>query len=165
VVAADATSAGFALDGVSLPYRVPLSSANFPSGACGCGLLGLRLVLAASVMAEGAALLVRDLSESHAAALTVAADALLVLCGAFTGLGLLTPVVQTVVAAVKLASISEWIWHLAASAGEAAVQVLVFQLAVSASLALLGPGAYSVDARVFGRHEIHIPPRAQFPTR
>ena len=31
--------------------------------------------------------------------------------------------------------------------------------ALGASLAMLGPGAWSVDAHLFGRKRIHIPPR------
>lgn len=37
---------------------------------------------------------------------------------------------------------------------------LVFALTMLLTLIGLGPGAYSVDARVFGRREIIIPPRA-----
>jgi hypothetical protein len=28
------------------------------------------------------------------------------------------------------------------------------------AVALLGPGAYSIDARIFGRHLLSIPPRS-----
>jgi uncharacterized membrane protein YphA (DoxX/SURF4 family) len=34
----------------------------------------------------------------------------------------------------------------------------VFLAAVAGSVALLGPGAWSIDARLFGRREIIIPP-------
>jgi hypothetical protein len=34
---------------------------------------------------------------------------------------------------------------------------IVFLIAITAALALLGPGAFSVDARLFGRREIMIP--------
>jgi uncharacterized membrane protein YphA (DoxX/SURF4 family) len=35
---------------------------------------------------------------------------------------------------------------------------LIFGLAILLALAVLGPGAYSIDARLFGRREIIIPP-------
>ena len=41
---------------------------------------------------------------------------------------------------------------------------LIFGLAILLALAILGPGAYSIDARLFGRREIIIPPsRAREP--
>ena len=36
--------------------------------------------------------------------------------------------------------------------------VLILSMPVAAALALLGPGAYSIDARVFGRRVIVLPP-------
>jgi uncharacterized membrane protein YphA (DoxX/SURF4 family) len=40
-------------------------------------------------------------------------------------------------------------------------QILATTIAVS--IALLGPGAFSVDARLFGRREIIIPPSSDSP--
>ena len=37
----------------------------------------------------------------------------------------------------------------------------VFAAAMSAAVVLLGPGAFSVDARLFGRREIIIPPASR----
>jgi hypothetical protein len=36
---------------------------------------------------------------------------------------------------------------------------LVISISISAALAILGPGAYSVDARIFGRKLLTVPPR------
>jgi hypothetical protein len=36
---------------------------------------------------------------------------------------------------------------------------LVISILISAALAILGPGAYSVDARIFGRKLLRVPPR------
>jgi uncharacterized membrane protein YphA (DoxX/SURF4 family) len=38
--------------------------------------------------------------------------------------------------------------------------IIVYVFIISSSLALLGPGAFSLDARMFGRREIIIPDRA-----
>ena len=35
---------------------------------------------------------------------------------------------------------------------------LILTLSVAVALALLGPGAYSMDARIFGRRVIDLPP-------
>jgi uncharacterized membrane protein YphA (DoxX/SURF4 family) len=36
---------------------------------------------------------------------------------------------------------------------------VIFAVIMTAAIVFLGPGAYSVDARLFGRREIIIPPR------
>jgi uncharacterized membrane protein YphA (DoxX/SURF4 family) len=42
---------------------------------------------------------------------------------------------------------------------------IVFLVVMAASIVLLGPGAFSVDARLFGRREISIPPSPRRPDR
>lgn len=71
-----------------------------------------------------------------------------VLTGAgFLLLGFMTPVVAVVTGVVSLA--------LVFSHG-ADIEIVVLTFAI----ALLGPGAFSVDARMFGRREVFIPKRA-----
>ena len=82
---------------------------------------------------------------------TVVAGGWLVKVPVLTGailllLGLMTPIVAV---AVGLASLS-----LAFSNSDA-VEVV----GLSAAIALLGPGAFSIDARLFGRREVFIPRR------
>ena len=62
-------------------------------------------------------------------------------------LGLMTPIVAV---AIGLASLS-----LAFSNNDV-VQVV----GLTGAIALLGPGAFSIDARLFGRREVFIPRRA-----
>lgn len=40
---------------------------------------------------------------------------------------------------------------------------VVFVIVVSSAVVCLGPGAYSIDARLFGRREIIIPPLIRSP--
>lgn len=40
---------------------------------------------------------------------------------------------------------------------------VIFAIIMTAALAFLGPGAYSLDARLFGRREIIIPPVSRSP--
>jgi len=68
-------------------------------------------------------------------------------------LGLWTPVVGAVVAVLQL-------WEFVSGALDPRVALLLAALGVS--LALIGPGAWSVDARLFGRKQISVPQRQDF---
>ena len=70
--------------------------------------------------------------------LTVAAGALLLV-------GFLTPVAAAVAGGLELAY------------APAAIPSMAFLVAVAAAVTLLGPGAFSLDARCFGLREIIIP--------
>ena len=79
--------------------------------------------------------------------ITLAAPCLFaILCAGFVASGLLTPVVQTLVILFEVGR---------------PTHTLLLEVAVAASLTLLGPGAYSLDSRLFGREEIRIPPRTR----
>lgn len=76
--------------------------------------------------------------------------------GAFLLAGLMTPLVAVLVAAGGMAVALSWLplpgQDLFAS------YLAIFNLIVlSIAIALLGPGAFSLDARMFGRREITIP--------
>ncbi len=76
--------------------------------------------------------------------------------GALFVMGFLTP----------LAAILFWLcgassllsWFLATATNLPDNRLLILCALMAASAALLGPGAYSLDARLFGRREIIIPP-------
>jgi putative oxidoreductase len=64
--------------------------------------------------------------------------------------GLWTPIVGTSVALIEISKMlmlpgDKWVWLLLGTAG--------------AALAMLGPGLWSVDARLFGWKRIEAPPR------
>ena len=62
------------------------------------------------------------------------------------GVGLMTPIVAILCAFVEGAA-----WHYL---GGAIGAVHVCALLVAVAIAMLGPGAYSVDARLFGRRKV-----------
>ena len=64
--------------------------------------------------------------------------------------GLWTPIVGTLVAPIE-------VWKLFLHAGDPWIYILLGTL--SAALAMLGPGAWSIDARLFGWKRIDLPPR------
>jgi hypothetical protein len=115
----------------------------FPTGAPGIALLLLRISLAAAVLDGGPSCL--DLRPPNLVCLALAGLSVL-LC-----LGLLTPIVSIIAVSIEL------VISFLAAAGEWHFFVLV--CATGVALAMLGPGAYSVDAKLFGRREVVFPPK------
>ena len=113
---------------------------TFADGPPGAGLLIQRLVV-------GAALLYCAVSTPAA---TVAAPQVI---GALAGLlliaGLWTPVAGTVTACAEA-------WVAFSSPAHAGISVALAALGLA--LALIGPGEWSVDARLYGRKHL-VPPR------
>jgi uncharacterized membrane protein YphA (DoxX/SURF4 family) len=116
----------------------------FPPGGPGIGLLVLRISVGAIFV-----LIVAnktDFSSIHplfVGALVVA------VCLA---IGFLTPYLSFIVCVYALVN------AFGASA-RLDILLLVSLLLSSAALALLGPGAYSIDAQLFGRRVVVVPPR------
>ena len=114
---------------------------TFARGWPGTGLLCLRLTAAVSIfhyvvtgLASGQSLF-RILTEGAAG---------LLLCA-----GLWTPIAGGVLSILAL-------WFVFSGAGDPWAQILL--ASVGAALAMLGPGAWSIDARLFGRKRlIHEP--------
>jgi putative oxidoreductase len=120
---------------------------TFASGWPGVGLLLLRVLTAAALIHFG----IVNLLE--APPLTTAVVQVI---GAITGIllliGLWTPVAGTLAAVVKLwIAFSRYFSH----SGDPWVSVILAVL--GAALAMIGPGAWSIDARLFGRKHINFP--------
>jgi len=114
---------------------------TFPGGLPGAGLLLLRAAIAIPLVYEG----VLTVASSSPAILEVvsAGAAILLLIGVWTPLaGALIAVAELSLAVLH--PVEPWMHALFATMG--------------AALAMLGPGVCSLDARLFGRKQIQIPP-------
>jgi len=77
-------------------------------------------------------------------------------CGAFLLAGFVTPLVSAALALGSLATAFSWISPPERSIFSSVLPaILVASIAVA--IAMLGPGTFSVDFRLFGRREIIIP--------
>mgnify|MGYP001371995841 CR=1 FL=1 len=105
----------------------------------------MRLVIGSALVVRAASKLWIDppLNVTIVAVLSLAAGILLIV-------GLWTPVVGIFVALIEVWKMimlpgDKWVWLLLGTAG--------------AALAMLGPGLFSMDARLFGWKRIETPPR------
>ena len=114
----------------------------FPGGWPGAGLLVLRLAAAIPLMLAGS-LELRGVPHSWVHATQFIAISV----GALLLVGLWTPIAGALKTVIEL-----WI---AFSPGTAVLSHLL-RAALGLSLVMLGPGAWSVDARLFGRKRIEI---------
>ena len=133
------------LAGVGKFYARPVLRrlfSTFAHGWPGAGLLLMRLVV-------GIALVVRRMIELQSAppiSLAVI-HVLAIAAGILLLAGLWTPIAGTLVAGIEL-------WSTFSQVAEASPHILSATL--GAALAMLGPGAWSVDARLFGWKRINI---------
>ena len=114
----------------------------FPGGRSAAGLLLLRVALGSNALIQG---LMHLATRPDSAPGTWASGLLTVAAGALLLVGFLTPVAAAVAGGLALAH------------GPAAIPSMAFLVAVAAAVTLLGPGAFSLDARCFGLREIIIP--------
>jgi putative oxidoreductase len=115
---------------------------TFPTGRPGAGLLLLRLAVGASLFLERIPVIwVIPQSLGFEVRIVLVCLGISLLCG------LWTPVMASVAAVIELLIASS-------QSGGGATHVLLVILSVS--LALLGPGAWSIDAQIFGRKRIDI---------
>ena len=114
---------------------------TFPGGLPGAGLVLLRAAAAIPLAYKG---LLTVTSSSPVILEVVAAGAAILLL-----IGLWTPLAGALIAAAELAL---------AVLYPAQPWMSVHFATMGAALAMLGPGGCSVDARLFGRKQIQIPP-------
>jgi uncharacterized membrane protein YphA (DoxX/SURF4 family) len=105
----------------------------------------MRLVVGTALVARAGARL-----GSHPAKNVEVAAILLIATGILLIVGLWTPVVGTLIALIEA-------YKILALPGDRSVWLLLGT--AGAALAMLGPGLWSIDARLFGWKRIEAPPR------
>ena len=115
---------------------------GFARGLPGTGLLFMRLVAGIAVVTRAVAILCDEPMLGPAILQSLMAGAGLLLLA-----GLWTPIAGALVTVI-------YIWDMFSHIGDPWTNILLITLC--AALALLGPGAWSVDARLFGWKRIDI---------
>ena len=120
---------------------------TFASGWPGVGLLILRVLSAALLINFGIASLLEAPPLT-----TVVLQIIGVVAGILLLIGLWTPVAGTLAAIVKV-----WIAFSRYFSHSGDPRIHIVQAILGAVLAMVGPGAWSIDARLFGRKHIDFP--------
>ncbi len=125
---------------------------SFPAGWPGLGLLLLRAAVGVSLAIQGGACLAGRGQEIW----LQAAGLFALVTGAALLIGFLTPVAAALAALDGAGVALSWL-PSPISDGLCGAPATVFLVVMAASIVLLGPGAFSLDARLFGRREVVIP--------
>jgi hypothetical protein len=117
----------------------------FPGGWPGLGLLLLRALVGVTLIAQ----IVAYVGSTKLTVLGGVVTALVLIIASCLLAGFMTPIAAIVIGLGAVA--------LALSSLLDTNQTLLNVIVLTAAIALLGPGAFSIDARMFGRREILIP--------
>ena len=117
----------------------------FPGGWPGLGLLLLRALVGVTLIAQ----ILSYVGSTKLSVLSLVLTALVLIIASCLLVGFMTPIAAMVIGLGAIA--------LAASSFIETNQTLLNVIVLTTAIALLGPGAFSIDARMFGRREILIP--------
>lgn len=132
---------------------------TFPDEWPGAGLLLLRAATGAGFLAQGVAYF----AENHElGTMTSIVAVFMVLVGALLLIGSLSRWAAVVAAATSLLSVFPWFPGPRVGLFETPITTMLAAV-IAAALICLGPGAFSVDARLFGRREVIIPKNSVNP--
>ena len=125
----------------------------FPGGWPGAGLLLARAVIGLAILVQGAYYVL----EPDPTLAGLVAGLAAILGAGLLLLGFLTPLAGSFVA---IGALGIWLSIIPGCTPTLfdSTAAAVFALTILGAVVTLGPGAFSVDARVFGRREIVFPP-------
>jgi uncharacterized membrane protein YphA (DoxX/SURF4 family) len=132
---------------------------DFPLALPGFGLLLLRVALAALLVIEGATRALTAFATRAPDLGALSHGLTLIVLGLPVALGFLTPIVHLTVAIVETIALASGVVMFGSGWWQAAGQATLLQIVIALAIAMTGPGAYSIDCRLFGRREIVIRPR------
>ena len=118
---------------------------TFATGWPGLGLLLMRFVLGSALVLHA-----RPVVWSSGPTYATISTILLAGCGILVIAGLWMPIVGLCVSFVEL-------WQCGLRLGDPTIAILL--ATIGSALAMLGPGLWSVDARLFGWKRVEVPPR------
>jgi hypothetical protein len=144
-------------NGHSRSNALQRSFSSFPGSWQGAALLLLRAVVGATAAIQGGSYLA-DIAGPTVA--TWALGLLAIASGMALIAGFLTPASGAIAGLATVLIAATWTPTLASSLLIDRVAAL-FVIADATAVALLGPGAHSIDAYFFGRREIIIPHESQ----
>jgi uncharacterized membrane protein YphA (DoxX/SURF4 family) len=128
---------------------------TFPGSYPGFGLLILRITLGITSLFQG----VTVLSADNSTLLVRIAGLFAIIGGALLLIGFLTLISGAIVFSNHL-----FLLILAVKASQNVSFISeIYVIALAAAIVLLGPGAFSLDAHLFGRREIIIPKKSSTP--
>ncbi len=125
---------------------------TFPNSWPGVGLLLLRLGVGVALIDLG----IRGLFGAVGVPITVPRDFIEAGGGIFLLAGLWTPVMGALIAIDEL-----WIAFSLNSSQPDSLLIHIFLAVLTAGVAMLGPGAWSIDARLFGRKRFTMADRTR----
>ena len=119
---------------------------TFPDSWPGLGLLLLRVGLSSHLIF----IAISDLSARSSEPIALTTCVAAALGGIFLLAGLWTPIMGAFVAVDEV-----WIAFLLHSPGQEHMSTHICLAVISTSVAMLGPGAWSIDARLYGRRRLY----------
>jgi len=130
---------------------------TFPGGNSGVGLLLLRAAIGVTAIVQGVVYLAKPDNSIFGMRIV---GVLAVASGALLLIGFLTKATS---ALAGLSSVGlSWVPALPLNSFDTRLS-LFFVIVMTAAIILLGPGAFSLDSRLFGRREIIIPHNTRPP--
>lgn len=132
---------------------MPKLYSTFPNGLSGLSLLLLRVALGVTLIIQGSAYFM-ELQGLHAASLGIAV--VMLAGGIALVIGFITPLASAAAFFTSAGIALSWLPSPGSNLFRGSL-LSIDAIAIALSAIFLGPGAFSIDARLFGRRKVIIP--------